>query len=119
MKQFLVIFRGEYSNVPREDPEAFKIIAKKWQDWINKLSAEGKWVAAGTQLNPDGKVIKPGGLVTDGPYTETKEVLMSYCTIQADSIEEAVKLSKDCPHLNIGGNIEIRELVVFHEKKGD
>jgi hypothetical protein len=113
MKQFLLVFRGEYSNVPRENPGAFKDIAKKWQDWMNKLSSEGKWVAAGTQLNPAGKVIKPGGIVTDGPYTETKEVLMSYCTIKADSIEEAVKLSKDCPHLTIGGNIEIRELVIY------
>jgi hypothetical protein len=113
MKQFLLLFRGEYSKAPREDPEAFKDMAKKWQDWIKKLSAEGKWVAAGTQLNQAGKVIKPDGLVTDGPYTETKEVLMSYCTIQADSIDEAVELSKDCPHLSIGGNVEIRELVVY------
>jgi len=113
MKQFLLLFRGEYSNAPRGNPEAFKEMAGKWQDWINKLSTEGKWVAAGTQLNPHGKVIKSDGLVTDGPYTETKEVLMSYCTIRADSIEEAVKLSKDCPHLTVGGNVEIRELVVY------
>ncbi|MFZ0452257.1 MAG: YciI family protein [Ignavibacteriaceae bacterium] len=113
MKQFLLVFRGEYGNVPKENREAFKDVAKKWQDWINKLSSERKWVAAGTQLSPEGKVVKPDGLVTDGPYTETKEVLMSYCTIKADSIEDAVELSKDCPHLIIGGSIEIRELVIY------
>ena len=113
MKQFMLFFRGEYGNVPKENPEAFKDIAKKWQDWTNKLSADGKWVAAGTQLNPAGKVIKPDGIVTDGPYTETKEILMSYCTIQADSMEEAVELSRDCPHFVVGGNVEIRELVTY------
>ena len=113
MKQFLLVFRGEYSNVPRENPGAFKDIAKKWQDWIDELTAKGNWVAAGTQLNPAGKVIKPDGIVTDGPYTETKEILMSYCTIQADSMEEAVELSRDCPHFVVGGNVEIRELVTY------
>ena len=70
----------------------------------------GKWVADGLQLNPAGKVVKTNGVITDGPYTETKEVLMSFCRIKAESIEEAAELSKECPVLSTGGNVEIREL---------
>jgi hypothetical protein len=113
MKEFLLVFRGDYNNIPQGNPEEFKAMAKKWQDWRNKISKQGKWVAEGKQLNPAGKVVKSNGMITDGPYTETKEVLMSYCTIKAESIEDAVELSKDCPHLTVGGNVEIRELVVY------
>ena len=37
--------------------------------------------------------------VTDGPYSETKEVLGGYYTIVADSYEHAAKRAADCPHL--------------------
>ena len=111
MKEFLLVFRGEYGNVPQGNPEEWKSLAKKWQDWKNKLSAQGNWVAVGAQLNPAGKVVRTDGMITDGPYIETKEALMSYCSIKAESIEQAAELSKDCPHLTIGGNVEIREIV--------
>jgi hypothetical protein len=67
-------------------------------------------VAPGQQLNPGGKVVKTNGVITDGPYTEIKETLISYCTIKAESLEEAAELAKGCPILTVGGNVEVREI---------
>jgi hypothetical protein len=47
---------------------------------------------------------------TDGPYSETKEILGGYYTIEAASYDEAVQLSHGHPHLEIGGTIEVRQV---------
>ena len=112
MKEFLLIFRGEYKAMPQGDSEEWQATAKKWQDWIGGIAAQNKWVAAGQQLTPGGKVVRANGVITDGPYTEIKETLIGYSTIRAESIEEAAELAKGCPILSIGGNVEIREIGV-------
>ena len=47
--------------------------------------------------------------VTDGPYAEAREVIGGLFIIEANSYDEIVELSKDCPHLDFG-SIEIREV---------
>jgi hypothetical protein len=109
MKEFLLLFRGDYGAVPPQGTEEWQATAKKWQDWIGGIAAQNKWVAPGQQLSPAGKVVKANGVITDGPYTEIKETLFSYCTIRAESLEEAAELAKGCPILLIGGSVEVRE----------
>jgi hypothetical protein len=47
--------------------------------------------------------------VTDGPFTESKEVIGGYWMIEVASLEEAIAWAKKCP---AGGNeiIEIRQV---------
>jgi len=45
--------------------------------------------------------------VTDGPFTETKEVLGGFYLIECDSKSEAIEWAKKIP-LGEGGTIEIR-----------
>ena len=49
-------------------------------------------------------------VVTDGPFTEAKEVLGGYYTIEASDYDDAVKRTLDHPHLEYGGTIEVRKL---------
>ncbi len=49
--------------------------------------------------------------ITDGPYAETKDVVAGYYLIQAESYEDAVECSEDCPHLEFG-TIEVRRIHV-------
>ena len=49
---------------------------------------------------------------TDGPYSETKEILGGYYTIEAANYDEAVRLALSHPHLEHGGAIEIRQVWV-------
>lgn len=54
---------------------------------------------------------KPGAVrITDGPYSEAKEVLGGFYIVQADSYEKAVALVRDCPQFEFGGTIEVREI---------
>lgn len=82
-----------------------------WQTWIGSLIGDNRFDSTG-QLMPEGKIVSAGGsVVTDGPYVELKEVLGGYIIVLASSIDEAVELSKGCPVLTHGGNIEVRPMV--------
>src|SRR5215217_3230435 len=47
--------------------------------------------------------------VTDGPFTETKELIGGYWIIEASSREEAVQWASRCPALD-GDMIEVRQI---------
>ena len=112
MKEFLLIFRRDYvSQEPNLSPEQLQAMMKPWQDWIGNIAAQNKLVTAGNRLDSEGCVVKPDNVITDGPYVETKEAIGGYTIIKADSIEEAAEMSKDCPILSIGGNVEVRTII--------
>jgi hypothetical protein len=81
--------------------------------WLDDLQARSIWVT-GDQLAPprrarsvrvrDGKPI-----VTDGPFTETKEAVGGFDVIECDSLEEAVEIAAGHPVAEIG-TIEVRPL---------
>ncbi len=54
-------------------------------------------------------------LVLDGPFAETKEALLGFYTLEADSLEEVVAFTKELSKVNPGStSYEIRPFYVFH-----
>jgi hypothetical protein len=53
--------------------------------------------------------------VTDGPYTEAKEIIASFGVLQADNYEAALAIVRETPaaDANSGWSIEIREMFGF------
>ncbi|MFN8456846.1 MAG: YciI family protein [Anaerolineae bacterium] len=111
MKEFMLVFRADYDNIPQDSPEEMQAMAKKWQDWIGGVAAQNKLVQTGKRLSFEGKVVRANNVVTDGPYTEIKEAMGGYMLIKSDSVEEATEIAKGCPILLIGGSVEIRGIV--------
>src|ERR1700712_5628805 len=111
MKDFLLIFRGSsVAPATPASPEQMQASMKKWMDWIGGIAAQNKLIDRGNRLSSAGKVVKPDNIVTDGPYSEIKELIGGYTLIKAESIEEAAEMSKSCPILSVGGNVEVREI---------
>ena len=112
MKEFLLVFRRDYvARETQPSPEQMQAMMKPWEDWMGSLAAQNKLANAGNRLSSDGRVVKPGGVITDGPFVEIKEGIGGYIIVRASSIDEAATLSKDCPILQIGGNVEVRTVV--------
>jgi hypothetical protein len=108
MKDFLLLFRQpsyDYSNASKEEMQA---IQKKWQDWAGGIAAQGKLASNGPRLAMEGKVLKAGGVVTDGPFVEVREILGSFIVVKANNLEEATTLAHGCPVLDAAGSVEIR-----------
>ena len=56
-----------------------------------------------------GRVLK-AWLVTDGPYVEAKEIIVSFAIIQTDDYDAALAIARACPP---GHTIEIREFAGY------
>ena len=112
MKEFLLVFRRDNSSADQQpSPEQMQEMMKHWQDWMGSLAAQNKLSNAGNRLASEGRVVNPNKLVTNGPYVELKEAIGGYIIVRAENIDEAAELSKGCPILHIGGNVEVRTIV--------
>ena len=79
-----------------------------WGSW--KAQFKDQVTDIGDGLNPGGRVLL-GGVVTDGAFIESKEVIGGYSIITAGGYDEAVTVAKACPINHMpGARIEIREL---------
>lgn len=114
MKDFLLVYRTDYNNMPKDpSPEQMQATTKRWMDWIGGIAAQNNLTDRGNSLVPSGKVLKADNVIADGPYTEIKEFIAGYSIVKADSIEKATELAKGCPILATGGNVEVREIRVM------
>ena len=94
-------------------PEMIQAVIEKYNAWTAKLEESGKLAGINKLRDEAGRRISGFGesqVVTDGPYAETKEVIGGYWIIKAENYDEAVELSRDCPQLEFGGTIEVREI---------
>jgi hypothetical protein len=89
-------------------PEEMQQVFSQWSAWKEKFKRQV--VDMGDGLKPGGTRFK-GGEVTDGPLPEAKEIVNGFSIVQASSIEDALKVARECPiHLMPGASIEIREM---------
>lgn len=108
MKKFVLLFRQpsyDYSNASAEEMQK---VADKWKEWISGIAGQGKLESSGPRLAMEGKVLKPGGVVSDGPFVEIRERLGSFVVVKAESLDEATTLAHGCPALDAGGSVEVR-----------
>jgi hypothetical protein len=101
-------------------PELMAAVGKLSQDMISR----GKLLDSGGLLpSSAGAKVRVGGgklTVTDGPFTEAKELIGGYAVLQADSREEAIELGKQFMKLHADilgpsyeGELEIRQFAEF------
>lgn len=90
-------------------PEQMQESMGKWMAWIDKLAKEKRY-ESGEPLLPGGKLVS-GKSITDGPYTEGKEVVGGYFIINAKDMDEAIALTKDYPDFDNGGTIQVRQVM--------
>lgn len=115
MKEFLMLIRenADYGQMSVDDMQAD---IQKHMEWVEELIAKGQF-KGGNPLEGAGATISGiGRLVKDGPFIESKECISGYYFLLASSLEEAVAIAKGCPALEIGANLEIREVIPTGEE---
>lgn len=113
MKNFMFLFRNGMEARSNATPEEMQNNMQLWFAWVEKLKNQGIYVA-GEALMPVGKTVKgEKQVVTDGPFAESKELVGGFFVVKADDLDAAIALTKDYPDYNIGGSVEVREVVVF------
>ena len=101
---------GAYTSL---SPEQMQQVIQKYVAWGDKLRKAGVLEGGQKLADEPGRIMRARNgqvRVTDGPYSETKEVLGGYYIVSTDSYERAIDLARDCPHFDYGGAIEVREV---------
>ncbi|WP_207513841.1 YciI family protein [Longitalea luteola] len=110
MYEFALLFRQEDYDYSKVSPEKMKELAVKWQQWLGRIADQGKLSNSGLRFAPKGKVLRAGGIVTDGPFVDIKEMLGSFIVVSASDLEEALALAHGCPAIEENGSVEVRPL---------
>ena len=109
MPQYMLLLYDNPANWMKLSPEEMQKAIEKYFAWTKKpFTKDSKRLAEDA-----GRVIRSGSgkpKATDGPYSETKEILGGYYTIEAANYDEAVKLAMDHPQLEYGGTVEVRQV---------
>jgi hypothetical protein len=107
MAQFVIIYLG--GNQP-SSPEESKQHYSKYMEWLSSLG--DKAISPANPLKGT-HTVNSDRTVTDGGAT----TMSGYTIIEADSIEDALNIAKACPFLDIGGSLEVSELVNMPNQK--
>jgi hypothetical protein len=107
MAKFLFIYRESTEPQAKPSPEEMQALRAGWFEWMQKFSSA--ILPGGDGLKHSGRVLK-NGIVTDGPYVEAKEIVVSFGIVQADDYDAALAIACACPP---GHTIEIREFAGY------
>ncbi len=114
MKKFMLIFIGTNYQTVGFSPEEMQARMGKWFSWSQKMADDGVLVD-GHALD-SGTVRQVSGAdrtVTDRAGSEIKELVGGYYIVKAADFNGAMKIAEDYPDYDLGGTVEIREVMVF------
>lgn len=113
MKEFMMIFTGaDYTDLGLS-PEELQTRMGKWFAWGNKMQEQGI-LKGGEALTPQiRRVVGKNRTVTDLTSAEVKEIVGGYYTVSAKDMNAVEKIAEDYPDYDLGGTVEIREIMVF------
>jgi hypothetical protein len=107
MAHYMLLLRNEPNRWTGLSPEEMQKMTEKYFEWRTRpfvLDGQGL-------VDTTGRVVGKGGsTVTEGPFSEAREVVAGFYAIEAADFDEAVKLAMTNPHVN-SGSIEIREVI--------
>ncbi len=112
MKYLCIAFQDQEKLDAYSDAE-FGQIMERVQLYLDELRDHGNLVDA-SRLQPasSGAVVKVRGgqmAITDGPFVETREQIAGYYLIEANDLNDAIRIAAKSPSAQLG-TVEVRPL---------
>jgi hypothetical protein len=107
-RKYLCLHRRVPGDGHQPSPAQMQEMHAVFNAWKEKYKANILDMGGG--LRPGGKVLTASG-VTDGPFTEAKEIVGGYMLVSAEGFERALEVARESPALMMpGSSVEIREV---------
>jgi len=88
MTRYLISFDDGWMTFPREEmPD----VAKAVVEVVHEAQDAGVWVLGEGLESQRASIVATNGMVTDGPFPETKEVIGGFSVVEVSSREEALE----------------------------
>ena len=114
MPQYMLLIYSPGDRTPT--PEEMAAEMPRWSAYTESLQAAGV-MKAGDALHPGDwattvRVRDGETQLTDGPFAETKEILVGYYAIEVPDLDTALKHAAGMPNITYG-SVEVRPVVDF------
>ncbi len=109
MQEFMIFIKTKGDHLEGLSPEQQQAHVQKIGHYIGGLMEAGQLKGA-QPLEMSGAIIHGNkGVFKDGPFNESKEVIVGYFHVMANNLEEAIEIAKANPMFdNADGVIEVR-----------
>ena len=106
----MLIFRFQPDPNFQMTPEQEEESGKQWGGWIGAVANQGKFVST-AQLGFTGAVLQADLSSNDQMYIANSAAVGGNMVVKTNTLEEALEISKGCPILQMGGSVEVREIL--------
>jgi hypothetical protein len=114
MAQYMILIYENEAGYATAGPDDFGQAMEAHGRFAQQVGEHGGKILSGHALQPTPTATSiRGDVVTDGPFAETKEALGGYYLIEANDLDQALRIAKLCPAPY--GGVEVRPVMVFDE----
>lgn len=112
MAKFMLILGGADLDKRSGNAELMPAMVQRYMSWIRSLREQGHYVDSYKLHDQSGvRLTVRGGGVVDGPFVESKEAVGGVFILEAESLEQASTLARECPCLDMqNGYVEVRTI---------
>lgn len=108
MAKFMLLAGGADIDKRSANAELAPVMFERYMAWMQSL---GSRVSNSYKLydQAGARLTVRGGQVLDGPFVEAKEAIGGIFVIEADTLEDAKTMARQCPVLDLqNGYVEVR-----------
>jgi len=111
--QYLLLIYTDPTLAPAMGSPESNARMPEWNTYTEALRESGAFIA-GDALHPvsAATTVRKDGIVTDGPFAETKEALGGYYAIDVPDLDAAIAWAAKMPSLDYG-SVEVRPVFDF------
>jgi len=98
MEKFMLLIRQDLEEVNQMTKEEYQVRLDLMLGWVAQLTETGNFITAEPLLTT-GRYVTKTEVLSDGPFIEAKEAVSGYFIINAENLDQAVSLAKQCPQI--------------------
>ncbi|MDP9048091.1 MAG: YciI family protein [Bacteroidota bacterium] len=114
MENFILIVRGVDPTTVLASKEEVAGYMNQWTGWRTRLDEKGHLVLS-IQLDSAKVIYGKAREALNEPLKNNGRSIGGYLIVKAESMDEAIRISNECPALDLDGSVEVRSFKnVFH-----
>jgi len=112
VKEFMLLIRNQIDHQSKWPTEVHQKFLKQCEVYIGKLKSEEKLISAQPMVREGTMVSGSKGEWKEGPFSDSKEVIVGYYHIRAADLSDAVDIAKGNPEFEFGttARVEVRPI---------
>lgn len=120
MREFMLLIRNLIDHQSQWPAERHQQFLQKCEKYISGLTAQGKLKSAQPMVREGAMISGSSGAWQEGPFSDTKEVIVGYYHILAGDLAKAIAIAKGNPEFKFGttARVEVRPIKLKEEKTG-